>query len=91
MGASENGAALICNWTRWRWEPIGAGWPLKSESYAPLADALRNASGVRAELREISTEQSHRSATLFEFERLHSLGRFPAAIALVGQLSDKDA
>lgn len=91
MGAAGNEPATICNWTRWRWESIGAGWPFRTRSREQLGEFLLTASAVRDELRAINSEAAFRVAMLYEFEHLHASRNFAAALALVAPICESAA
>lgn len=76
-------APVIYNWTRWRWEPVGAAWPFKRHSVGELGDILKKAAAAREDLRGVSTESAMRAALLFEFERRLQSRDFLGALDLV--------
>ncbi|GAB1584239.1 hypothetical protein [Phyllobacterium phragmitis] len=82
MGAEGAELPTICNWTRWRWEPVGAGWP-KESSPEQLQNVLQCARHTRNDLHNIDAEHAHRAALLFEFEQCLSGGNFTAALSLI--------
>lgn len=83
MAAAEGEIPVICNWNRWRWEPVGAGWPFRRRPFQQLCDVLASAGGTRSELRGVNAEQAHRAAVLFEFDQLRRSGEFDAALQLL--------
>lgn len=86
MAAAGDGRPTICNWTRWRWEPVGAGWPFSQRPVCQLRDVLANASRVRRELRGVDAHKARRAAILFAFERCWAARDFIAALDLAAQI-----
>lgn len=80
----------ICNWTRWRWEPVGSGWPIRQQNnLEALRSALERASRARNELLDVRVEQAGIAAALFEFERLLTLKEFTAALDVVKTICER--
>ncbi|MDQ7730978.1 hypothetical protein [Halomonas sp. SpR8] len=73
---------LLCNWTRWLWEPIGAGWPLRT-SEAEFQQALTDAAKQRPCLTQVNASNVHLTALLYQFERLWHIRNHTEAIKLV--------
>lgn len=79
--------AVICNWSRWRWEPVGAGWPRRT-TYEQLRQALETAAATRAVLRLVAPGQAYLAAVFYEFEHLIRQKDFVSAVKLLPTLSD---
>lgn len=84
---SLDGRPVICNWSRWRWEPVGAGWPRRS-TYEQLRQMLENASATRAVLRDVTPGQAYLAAILYEFDHLIRQRDFVSAVKLIAPLSE---
>ncbi|WP_104494366.1 hypothetical protein [Paracoccus denitrificans] len=80
-------AAVICNWTRWLWEPVGAGWPPGTD-IAVLEEALSRAVPYRPDLVGITAPQARLMAHLYEFERLWRLKYHAGMVRLIPALAD---
>jgi len=78
---------VICNWSRWRWEPVGAGWPWRT-TCEQLRLALENAAATRAVLRAVTPGQAHLAAFLYTFDHLIRQKDFVSAVKLLPPLSD---
>jgi len=83
MGQTDNGKIIICNWSRWRWEPVGADWPISTASLARLGNALQKAAEVRPALGGVTGPQASYVSALYAFERHYSSKRFAAALELI--------
>lgn len=46
----------LCNWSQWRWEPIGSSWPFKHTLSEPIHHALSYASTYRKEIKSVSID-----------------------------------
>lgn len=84
IGQWENNS-YICNWTRWRWEPVGAGWPLHT-SEAEFQQALDEAEKQRPHLAQVSAKRAGLMTLLYEFERLWRLKKHTEAVKLIAPL-----
>jgi len=78
---------IICNWSRWRWEPIGAGWPRQS-TYEQLRNALEGAAATRRIMRQVTAEQAYLAALFYTFEHLVRSKDFVSALKLIGSISE---
>ncbi|WP_336961462.1 hypothetical protein [Sphingobium aquiterrae] len=88
MASGGDKGAVMCNWSRWRWEPVGAGWPVTAESLTQLEAALAGASRARGTLSRMTAAQAHYVSALYEFERFHAARDYAAALTLVGALHE---
>lgn len=77
--------SLICNWTRWLWEPVGAGWPL-STNEEEFQQALNEAATQRPYLAQVNVNISGLIALLYEFERLWRIKKHTEAVKLITPL-----
>lgn len=80
-----NNKPLIYNWTQWRWEPIGSGWPI-STSGEQLQKALLDASIQRACLAHVNVETMTLIALLYEFERRTHSKDYTGAVKIIDQI-----
>lgn len=83
MSADKSDAPIICNWTRWRWDPVGAGWPFRQRDREQLRGVLQRASQSRSELRAVDAEQAYNTAMLYEFERCVAARDFVTSLSLI--------
>jgi len=88
MGSNGQGEAVICNWTRWRWEPVGAGWPHEDYATGQLADLLEGAAAVRPELADVACQQAYLAALLFDFDKSLAATDLTKLLELVARLHD---
>ncbi len=82
-----NGRPVICNWSRWRWEPVGAGWPRRSP-HDQLRRALQDAAAARRDLLDVTSGQAQLSSVLYEFDQLIRQKDFVSAVKLIVPLSE---
>jgi len=74
---------VLCNWSRWRWEPVGSGWPITPEGRKALRSTLAGYKGPRADLGAIDSEMAYRAALLHEMERCLSKSNPAAALTAI--------
>ncbi|MDW0361722.1 hypothetical protein Q8G38_20630 [Halomonas venusta] len=77
--------SLICNWTRWLWEPVGAGWPL-STNEDEFQQAINKATTQRPYLAQVNVKNTGLMALLYEFERLWRIKKHTEAVKLITPL-----
>lgn len=77
---------VICNWSRWRWEPVGAGWPITPKGRMELRSIFDDYQGPRAELALVDSEGAYRAALLYEMERCLSKSDLSSALVAVERL-----
>jgi hypothetical protein len=82
---------VICNWSRWRWEPVGAGWPTTPEGHGALQSALDHYQGPRDDLADVDGETAYRAALLHEMEHQLSTANPSGAFIAVKRLSESIA
>lgn len=63
------GKLLVRNWAHWVWEPVGAGWPVRTTD-AQFEAALSKARTSRPALKAVGVHQVRLAALVFEFDRL---------------------
>ena len=78
----------ICNWSRWRWEPVGSGWPITPEGRKALQSTFAAYEGPRGELVGIDSAMAYRAALLHEMERCLSKSNPSAALMAMKRLHD---
>ncbi|MDX3906518.1 MAG: hypothetical protein QHC78_12585 [Pigmentiphaga sp.] len=83
---SLEGRPVVCNWSGWRWEPVGAGWP--RSAHGQLRAALARAAAGRRALREVIPGQACLAALLYEFDHFMKNKDFAPAVRLIAPLSD---
>jgi len=89
MAGGEDGRMpILCNWSRWRWEPAGAGWPITAEGRKALRSAFSAYRGPRREFVGINEEAVYRVSLLHEMERQFSKRGLTAALTAVSLLHD---
>lgn len=74
--------SLICNWTRWLWEPVGAGWPLNTNE-EEFQRALNEAAVLRPYLAQVNAKLTGVIALLYEFERLWRIKKHTEVVKLI--------
>lgn len=84
---SESDTPFICNWTRWKLEPLGSAWPFRHRPMLELREALRRAQKLRPELTDVHIGKAFMAALLYEFDRLNAEGNFAAMLSLAEALS----
>lgn len=77
---------LICNWTRWRWEPVGFDWPFRQRPASELRQSLARASRHRPALAVIRPEEVLLVSMLAEFSRLNVVSDLAGMLELIGEL-----
>src|SRR5690606_6674016 len=83
--AQEN--PFICNWARWRWEPVGAGWPQGRNSEQRIKAALSVAGDIRPEIRAVAPDRACYAALLYELERLYAVRDGSGAQSLIPHIA----
>ncbi len=89
MRRSAKGAGnrtLICNWTRWRWEPVGFDWPFRQRPASELKQSLAQASRHRLALATIRSEEVLLVSMLAEFSRRNAVSDLAGMLDLIGEL-----
>ncbi|MGP5311033.1 hypothetical protein [Vreelandella alkaliphila] len=81
LTGNVNNKPIIYNWTRWSWEPIGAGWPLDTTE-DEFKKALNTASTHRKYLAPQNVKNAKLMALLYEFERRFNNKNYTDAIKL---------
>lgn len=84
----DDAPPVLCNWSRWRWEPVGSGWPITPEGRKALQSTLAAYTGPRKEVAAIDGEMAYRAALLHETERCLSKSNPAAALTAVKRLHD---
>lgn len=84
---SKSEAPFICNWTRWKLEPLGSAWPFRHRPMPQLREALRRAGRLRPELNDVHIGKAFMAALLYEFDRLNTEGNFAAMLPLTEAIS----
>lgn len=84
---SVDGKPVICNWSRWRWEPVGAGWPRNSTN-EQLQKALASAGTTRPTLSVVVPAQARLAGLLYEFDYLIRQRDFASAMKLIVPIFD---
>lgn len=84
--AQEN--PFICNWARWRWEPVGAGWPQGRNSEQRIKAALSFAGDIRPEIRAVAPDRACYAALLYELERLYAVRDGSGAQSLIPHIAN---
>ncbi|ALR20657.1 hypothetical protein SAMN02927924_02881 [Sphingobium faniae] len=79
---------VICNWARWRWEPVGAGWPQGRNSEQRIKAALSFAGEIRPEIRAIAPERACYAALLYELERFYAVRDGSGAQSLIPHIAN---
>lgn len=76
----------LLNWTRWSFEPAGAGWGDREEQLEKLVAALEQAVRKRACLSQVRPEQAKLSALTYALEAKLLRQQFPEALDLVARI-----
>lgn len=77
---------LLRNWSNWLWEPVGAGWPVRT-TVEEFDLALRQARLYRPELQAVGGRQARLMALAFEFERLWRAQMCVGAVQLLPEIN----
>ena len=81
MAQDAEGQLWLMDWTRWRLEPAGAGWPVSARLREELQVALADAEGLELDLVELS-------ALLHEFDQRIEVQDTSGAHALLPRIAD---
>ncbi|WP_375058121.1 hypothetical protein [Zobellella sp. DQSA1] len=83
MSKTGSDDVLICDWSQWRWEPVGSSWTLSPDIENQLEIALKKAALHRPEMLDISPWQVQWATRLYEFERRLASKNYAGAINIV--------
>uniref|UniRef100_A0A1I8ATN9 Poly(Glycerol-phosphate) alpha-glucosyltransferase n=1 Tax=Steinernema glaseri TaxID=37863 RepID=A0A1I8ATN9_9BILA len=83
MARGANGGRLICNWTHWKWEPLGFDWPWSERPEHDLRQCLDAAAQVRPVLADCLVEDVLLVAVVASFTDRSETGAFSAMLDLL--------
>ncbi|MCO6180976.1 hypothetical protein [Ciceribacter sp. RN22] len=86
VAVTPTGDLILCSLIRWRWEPLGAGWPARGQTIEAWSAMIGTASVARPELAAVSPADTRLAAVAYEFERLVGARDFAAALELAEPL-----
>lgn len=74
---------LLISWDKWALEPVGAGWPVRSEFLEHLGPAVARAAETRSALAAVRAEHAEIAALAYQFESLAGRQRYAYALELL--------
>ncbi|MDR2155728.1 MAG: hypothetical protein LBE78_12035 [Burkholderiaceae bacterium] len=86
MTRGADGALMVCNWTRWRLEPLGMDWPFEERPRKELEQVLAEAALNRPALLAVTADDVCLVAHLEKFRRLDAAGNYEALFNMADSL-----
>jgi hypothetical protein len=86
MARGADGALMVCNWTRWRLEPLGMDWPFRERPEKELEQVLAEAALNRPALLAVTAGDACLVAHLEEFRKLNAAGNYAAVFSMMDTL-----
>jgi hypothetical protein len=86
MAEGADGALMVCNWARWRLEPLGMDWPFEERPRKELEQVLVEAALSRPALLAVTADDVCLVANLEKFRRLYAAGNYEAVFGMAGSL-----
>jgi hypothetical protein len=86
MAKGVDGMPMICNWTRWRLEPLGIDWPFRERSKKELEQVLAEAAVKRSALLSVTADDVCLIARLGEFRKLNAAGNYAGMFGMLDAL-----